>query len=170
MRPDSSASEPDSSASDPDSSASEPQRMAWISCYDGALCAFDIHGRRVLYSASGTWAPPPQPPTHVHYGGPPGDVAHECLTRSALEERLGFCLHASLIVSTRELLRNLPLLNLHPDCLPPELVAHALQQDAMAAAVREGQASSDVFVAPDAYGGHGLFAAAELPTMALVWT
>ena len=56
----------------------------------------------------------------------------------------------------------------HPDCLPPELVVSALQQDSISTAVREGYVSSDVFVAPDAYGGCGLFAAAELPPMVLV--
>ena len=152
----------------PDSSSSTLQRMAWVSCYDGVPCGFDAHGKRVLYTASGAWALPPQPPAHVHYGGPPGDVAHERLTREELEERLGFTLIASLVVSSPELLRSLPLLNLHPDCLPPELVVPALQQDAISAAVRAGYVSSDVFVAPDAYGGCGLFAAAELSPMVLV--
>ena len=153
----------------PDSSPSTPERMAWVSCYGGqSPVSFDAHGKRVLYTTSGAWAPPPQPPTHVHYGGPPGHAAHERLTREELEERLGFTLIASLVVSSPELLRSLPLLNLHPDCLPPELVVPALQQDAISAAVRAGYVSSDVFVAPDAYGGCGLFAAAELPPMVLV--
>ena len=142
--------------------------MAWVSCYDGVPCAFDAHGKRVLYTASGAWAQPPQPPTHVHYGGPPGDAAHERLTREELEERLGFTLNASLVVSQPELLRSLPMLNLHPDCLPPELVVSSERQEAISAAVRAGYVSSDVFVAPDAYGGCGLFAAAELPPNALV--
>ena len=152
----------------PDSSPSALQRMAWVSCYDGVPCAFDAHGKRVLYTASGAWAQPPQPPTHVHYGGPPGDAAHEQLAREDLEERLGFTLNASLVVSQPELLRSLPMLNLHPDCLPPELVVSSERQEAISAAVRAGYVSSDVFVAPDAYGGCGLFAAAELPPMALV--
>jgi hypothetical protein len=152
-----------------DSSPSTPQRMAWVSCYGGQTpVSFDAHGKRVLYTACDAWAPPPQPPTHVHYGGPPGDVAHERLTREELEERLGFTLTASLLVSSPELLRSLPLLNLHPDCLPPELIVPALQQDAISAAIRAGYVSSDVFVAPDVYGGCGLFAAAELPPMVLV--
>ena len=147
--------------------AAAARPLAWVSCYDATLHAYDENGALIRCTAGRP--PPPQPATHVHYGGPSGDAAHELLTREEAEERLSFTLRASLIVGTPELLRSLPLLNLEEAALPPELVAPASLRPTLAAAIREGRdATRDVYVAPDDWGGYGLYAAAELEPMALV--
>ena len=67
------------------------------------------------------WAAPPEPPTHVHFGGLAGDPEYELLERAAFEQRLGVALSASLVVATPELQRGLPLENLSPDNVPDAL-------------------------------------------------
>eukprot|EP00966_Prymnesium_polylepis_P005794 131956-Prymnesium_polylepis.1 len=57
----------------------------------------------------------PSPPGGVHYGAPPGELDHEMLHADDAEARLGFLLTAQLHVTSRELLRNLPLENVPPD-------------------------------------------------------
>ena len=142
--------------------------MAWVESIGGGLHAWDGHGRRVRYDAS-LFAPPPLPPAAVHYGGAEGEAAHELLDTAAFESRCGCSLSASLIVATPELQRCLPLENLHADDLPPPLVAPPARLDELRAAIRSGFSRADeVFVAPDAWGGLGLFASRGLPQGALV--
>lgn len=146
----------------------KPLAVAWLKCRDdSAPSAWDAHGRRFRHNNQGL--PLPAPPEHVYYGGAPGDDAHERLRREEIEERLCFSLTASLVAETPELLRSLPLHNLPPDALPAELVPPEHLHEWLTTAVRLGPAdASRVFVAPDAHGGYGLFAAVELPVHTLV--
>ena len=106
----------------------------------------------------------------MNYGGAAGDPANELLAAAVLEERCGFTLSASLVVACPTLHRELPLENLASDELPPPLRAPPDALEALRAAVRTGggRAPDDVFVAPDSYGGFGLFAAVDLPAAALI--
>ena len=158
----------------PDAPSEVPRAMAWLRCHDdSAPSAWDSLGRRVRHDHHHEELPPLlAPPEHVHYGGVPGDAAHERLSRDEIEERVGFTLTASIVAETPEVLRSLPLHNLPSDALPAELEPPEHLVEWLAAAVRAGPTgpadASRIFVAPDAYGGHGLFAAVELPAHTLV--
>lgn len=146
--------------------------MAWLVSLSGSPpCAWSESGARVRHSDE--WAPVPQPPTAVHYGGIAGDAAHELLDLDSFEARLSFTLTTCICVAQPELSRSLPLDNLPVDALPEELTPAPAMHARLAEAVRRGLSSSaalldTVYVALDAYGGHGLFAAVELPPMAFV--
>lgn len=136
--------------------------MAWVCCMGSAPAAWDENGTRVRYDEA-VYEPLLQPPSHIRFGGVDGEL----LDVATFEERLGFTLTASIEAAAPELIRNLPLDNLPADALPPELMPDPLLCEALAHAVRSGSAAN-VFVAPDAYGGHGLFAAANLEPASLV--
>ena len=108
------------------------------------------------------WLPPPLPPARVHYGGPEGDPRHELLDATACHARLGFVLSASLTLGSAGLQRSLALDNLDEEALPEELRPPIAACEALVAAVRSGGRLGAVFVAPDAWGGHGLFAGTDL--------
>ena len=116
------------------------------------------------------WAPLPKPPAYVAYGGPVGDAKHELLDASALEAQLHFELIAVVVAASPELQRSLPLENLPIDALPADFLPEVALLGTFVDAVRGGlcHEASLVYVAPDAYGGHGLFAAVDLPKHALV--
>jgi len=141
---------------------------AWIVCYDGSAIVWqeELQEEAHLYAAKpGRMIRAqareaillPLPPMYIHYGGRPGDAAHEVVSASALEARLGFSLCATLI-SDPSIVRNLPLELFIPT--KPSLPAYTARQwQEVKSAVRKGWTHPDVFVAPDSYGGHGLFAA-----------
>lgn len=140
-----------------DAHSSAPER-AWVKCIgdEAAPCCWDDSGMLLRLGQGGAIA---APPCFVAYGGAPGDAAYELLSTSELEERLHFTLTAGLTASTRRIQRELPLLALHPEDAPEELalpphLAH--DSDHLKALVRSG-AVAEVFVAPDEYGGHGLY-------------
>ena len=100
----------------------------------------------------------------MHFGGLAGDPEYELLERAVFEQRLGVALSASLVVATPELQRGLPLENLSPDNVPDALRPPEAQLEDLANAIRGGHTPIDSFyIAPDAHGGHGLFAATDLP-------
>ena len=83
--------------------------------------------------------------------------------------RLGFILKASIVAASPELHRVLQLENLHPDELPERLVPPPERRAALAEAIRRGAGdAAHVYVAPDAWAGHGLFASAALPAGTLL--
>lgn len=146
-----------------------PRAMAWIDCLGSTPCAWGPHGRLERY-VEDEWAPLPKPPAYVAYGGPVGDAKHELLDASALEAQLHFELIAVVVAASPELQRSLPLENLPIDALPADFLPEVALLGKFVDAVRGGlcHEASLVYVAPDAYGGHGLFAAVDLPKHALV--
>jgi len=146
-----------------------PRAMAWIDCLGSTPCAWGPHGRLERY-VEDEWAPLPKPPAYVAYGGPVGDAKHELLDASALEAQLHFELIAVVVAASPELQRSLPLENLPIDALPADFLPEVSLLGTFVDAVRGGlcHEASLVYVAPDAYGGHGLFAAVDLPKHALV--
>ena len=145
--------------------------MAWMGCVgDRDLYAWDETGVRVCWSSS--HHPPITPlASSVLYGAPLGDAAAEMLDTETFEERLGFSMSSSLIAATPELLRGLPLDNLPLEALPSQLIAPPQLLTEIMAAIRAGcrlPISAHIFVSPDDYGGHGLFAVADIPANTLV--
>ena len=143
-------------------SPSDPRDRAWVACISGTpACAWDSRGRRLLNTQ-----PLPAPhPAGVHYGGCPGDVAHRLLSAEDFGALLGFELSCSLMVLSPRYHREIPLHNLPEEALASEHVPPAAGPAAaeLRRLIRECASCPDLFVAPDAYGGHGLFAAAALP-------
>ena len=132
----------------------------------GPSCAWTANGARVRCEAESTRA---EPPLHINYGGSVGDASHQLLARSAFEEQLNFNMSASLMIGTPELQRGLPLENLAPEHLPEELMPPAELIGALSDAIRAGHTPiSNFYIAPDAHGGHGLYAATELPRHAML--
>lgn len=146
-----------------------PRAMAWIDCLGSTPCAWDPNGRLTRY-VENEWAPLPKPPACVAYGGPVGDANHKLLDAPSLEAMLHFELIAVVVAASPELQRSLPLENLPMDALPAEFLPEVALHGTFVDAVRGGlcDEASLVYVAPDAYGGHGLFAAVDLPKHALV--
>lgn len=141
---------------------------AWICCVSGGKpCAWDESGVRLYYRDSAGWAPLLQPPSQLLFGGI-GDNVAELLDLESFEERLGFTLTTSICAASPELQRNLPLENLPPDALPPELVPDPAMRQGLEESIRTGRTAGAVFVAPDAYGGYGLYAAEELAPNSLI--
>ena len=136
--------------------------LAWLMCISGApACAWNESGSRIRASEPLFVAPHRE----VHYGGCPGDAGHRKLLASELEEQLGFDLICSNIVMSPRDHREMPLHNLPEDALGDSFVpplggpSVALLRER----IRRCESHADVFVAPDQFGGHGLFAAASLP-------
>lgn len=168
----------------PSESPSAPR--AWIACWDGTAAAWQEDERdqsdpnahnsgRLVQAQSHSMLP--SPPAYVQYGGLPGDDAHKVLSASALETMFGFQFCTTLICD-RGLIRNLPLDLMPPDESTPLASASTGNESGQQAsgvdwkwvksAIREGWSNPHVFVAPDPHGGHGLFAAAEIPACSLL--
>ena len=102
----------------------------------------------------------------MNIDGAPGDPNHRLLAASEAEEELKFTLMTTLVCVDTNLHRALMLENLPVDAVPFEL-PHS-QREGLESAIRCGFSHLDVFVAPDAFGGHGLFAAADLPVHTVI--
>ena len=146
----------------------QPER-AWVKCIgdEAAPCCWDENGLILRLAPGGAIAAPLK---FVAYGGAPGDAAYELLSTSELEERLHFTLAAGLTAATRRIQRELPFSALQPDDTPEELTLPPYLKadiDHLKTLVRSG-AVANVFVAPDEFGGHGLYASEKLDAGAFV--
>jgi hypothetical protein len=153
------------SSSDADASSSGRQEMAWLLCISGSpACAWNASGKRIRASEPLDVAPPAK----IHYGGCPGDAGYRRLAAAELEDLLGFELICNTIVMSPRDHRELPLHNLPEDALGQDFVPPLGAPSAalLCQAIRRCESHEDLFVAPDEYGGHGLFAAGHLPSHA----
>ena len=88
-------------------------------------------------------------------------MAHRLLSADDFGALLGFELSCSLMVLSPRYHREIPLHNLPEEALASEHAGPAAAE--LRRLIRECANCPDLYVAPDAYGGHGLFAAAALP-------
>ena len=88
-------------------------------------------------------------------------MAHRLLSAEDFGALLGFELSCSLMVLSPRYHCEIPLHNLPEEALASEHAGPAAAE--LRRLIRECASCPDLYVAPDAYGGHGLFAAAALP-------
>lgn len=137
------------------------QDGAWLRCLGQELSyCWDEHGRR----RTGPGAADLEVSDHFSVGAPAGAAGHSSLTPAEFEAQFEFELVPTLVVTSKKLLRDLPLRLLPASELAPLPAGTAVD---VAKRLRRGYDGRDaLYVADAGCAGHGLFAARALPPRA----